>query len=69
MTNVVNEVARKYMAHKGHPGIVPTLVEKVDDEDCWYYTYDLDDGNRVELEVDYFDGEWHFTTMLLEDED
>lgn len=59
-----DEAAAKYMAHKGYPDIVPTHVETVD-EVLWYYTYDLPEG-VLELEVEFIDGDWCFTTMFMQ---
>ena len=58
-----DKVARLFMEHKGYPDIRPYEVEKVDDDACWYFYYDLPEG-RVELEV-YYDftlGRWECTT-------
>lgn len=58
-----DEAAAKYMAHKGYPDIVPTDVDKVEGEPCWYYVYELPEGT-MELEVDFVAGEWQFTVFF-----
>lgn len=66
MTSPASEAAAKYMAHKGYPDLIPTNVEKVEDLTCWYYTYELPEG-WLELEVEFVDGDWKFTTMFMEE--
>lgn len=60
-----DEAAAKYMAHKGYPDLIPTNVERVEGLACWYYTYELPEG-ELELEVEFVDGDWKFTTMFTE---
>lgn len=43
-------VAQQYMDHKGLSQMRPHTVEKVDDQACWYFIYQLPDGD-LELEV------------------
>jgi hypothetical protein len=59
-----DEAAKKYMAYKGYPDVVPVRVEQVEGELCWYYLYDLDEDHELELEVDFQDGEWNFTVFF-----
>lgn len=42
--------ARLYMNHKGYPDARPHEVDKLEDEPCWYFYYELPDGD-LELEV------------------
>lgn len=61
------QAARKYMAHKGYPDLDPIGVEGVvDDPHCWYFIYELPEG-EMELEVLFENGQWRFTTFMLED--
>lgn len=62
-TSTALQAAQKYMAHKGYPDLVPTNVEIVEGEPCWYVTYELPEG-ELELEVEYSDGDWKFVTYL-----
>lgn len=59
------QAARKYMAHKGYPDLDFKRIEEVDDELCWYFIYELPEG-EMELEVEFVDGEWRFTAFMLE---
>ena len=45
-------IARHYMDHKGI-GVEPHAIDKLDDLPCWYFYYDLPQG-ELELEV-FFD--------------
>jgi hypothetical protein len=45
-------VAQWYMSHKGYPDIEAFQVDKLDDQDCWYFYYQLPEG-VLELEVYY----------------
>lgn len=58
-----DEAASKFMAHKGYPDIRPISVDKIEGEDCWYYLYELPEG-QLELEVDFHDEDWHFTVFM-----
>lgn len=49
--------AEQFMAHKGLPHARPFDVEKVDDEPCWYFYYELPEG-VLELEVYWNGDEW-----------
>jgi hypothetical protein len=52
-------LAQWYMAHKGYPDLDPYEVDKLDDQDCWYFYYQLPEG-ILELEVyyDQADNDW-----------
>lgn len=63
-----DEAAAKYMAHKGYPDQVPMRVETVEDLDVWYYLYELPEG-ELELEIEFLDGQWRFTTHYWTDDD
>lgn len=63
MSRPADEVAAKYMAHKGYPNLVPTGIEKVEGMPCWYFTYDLPEC-RLELEIEWVDGDWRFVTYV-----
>jgi hypothetical protein len=52
------KVAQDYMRRKGYPQVRPHLVEKVQEIPCWYFYYDLPDGD-LELEVFWDKGEWN----------
>lgn len=45
-------VAQLYMDHKGLSEIRPHAVEKVDGQACWYFIYELPEGD-LELEVSW----------------
>lgn len=49
--------ARQFMEHKGLFDQHPIDVEKVDGEPCWYYVYELPEGD-LELEVLWDGSEW-----------
>lgn len=59
------EAARKYMAHKGYPDIDPLQVDRVEGEHCWYFLYQMPEG-MLELEVDFVNGNWNFTTFWVD---
>ena len=42
--------AQEFMRRKGLGSLVPFDVEKLDDMPCWYFYYDLPEG-ELELEV------------------
>ncbi len=46
-----DEVARDFMERRGYKD-EPFSVERVEGEHCWYYIYDLPEG-EVELEVSW----------------
>lgn len=46
------QVARYYMISKGYRDIRPAEILKLDDLDCWYFYYELSEGD-LELEVFY----------------
>lgn len=52
-------VAQDFMRHKGLGHFAPHDVDKIEDQPCWYFYYDLPDGH-LELEVYYddVDMEW-----------
>lgn len=56
-----NVVARNFMERKGYRRIAPIDIEKLEDQPCWYYLYDLPEG-RLELEV-FWNGEAWETTV------
>jgi hypothetical protein len=43
-------VAKDFMSRKGYPELVPTETERVADSYCWYFYYDLPEG-ELDLEV------------------
>jgi uncharacterized protein (DUF2141 family) len=45
-------IARLFMDHKGYPDARPFETEKVADQPCWYFYYELPEG-ELELEVFY----------------
>lgn len=48
-------VAQQFMEHKGLGYVRPYDVDKLDGQPCWYFYYDLPEGD-LELEV-FWDGE------------
>jgi len=42
--------ARLFMDHKGYPDARPFEVDKLEDQLCWYFYYELPEG-VLELEV------------------
>lgn len=47
------KTAQEFMAVKGYPNIRPVGVQAVEEQECWYYYYELPEG-LLELEV-YWD--------------
>lgn len=58
------EAVDEYMRHKGYGHLSPVGVSRLDDQPCWYFLYELEDG-EVEIEVVFEDGEWRFFTDWL----
>lgn len=56
------QVAQLFMEHKGLGELAPVLVEKVEDQPCWYFDY-LVDGARLELEVSWSEADGWDTTV------
>lgn len=54
-------VAEQFMTHKGYGDIRPYDIDKLNDEPCWYFLYDLEDGATLELEVFWNGSEWETT--------
>ena len=52
-------VAQQFMRDKGYKRIEPCGVEQLDDQPCWYFLYQLPEGD-LELEVFWnaATGEW-----------
>ncbi len=48
-------VAHDFMRHKGLGHLTPQDVDKIEDQPCWYFYYQLPEGD-LELEV-YYDAE------------
>lgn len=44
------KTAQEYMSYKGYPDIRPLGVTQVEEDECWYYYYNLPEG-LLELEV------------------
>lgn len=57
-------IAQDFMARKGYKRIKPSAVEKLDDQSCWYFYYELPEGH-LELEVSYAGGEWNTLVTLF----
>lgn len=48
-----------FMARKGFPDLEPWDVERLEDQDCWYFAYDLpNDQGQLELEVSWNGRTW-----------
>ena len=60
---VALEAVTKYMNHKGYD-LQPIEVTRLEDQPCWYFLYDLDDG-EVEVEVIFEGGDWEFHSDWL----
>lgn len=58
-----DQVAANYMAHKGYRGIEPVDVEKLFEQPCWYYYYELPEGT-LELEVFWNEKRRQWETMV-----
>lgn len=60
------QVATDFMAHKGYPNIAPVDYDKLDNQPCWYFVYELPEGT-LELEVSWNGEEWdtRVTTFRL----
>ena len=54
--------AVEFMRHKGYGDVAPKMVEEVDDEDIWYFFYDLEEGT-LELEVAWDGAKWFWEVM------
>lgn len=54
-------VAQDFMKHKGYPNLEPSDVQKVDNQPCWYFLYELPEGT-LELEV-FWDSQNWVTTV------
>lgn len=68
-TRRAERAAAWYMAHKGYKDACPKSVEEVEDVACWYFVYELPDG-ELELEVEFRGGDWHyFVTGFFERRD
>lgn len=55
--------ARLYMEAKGYLDARPFEQEKLEDQPCWYFYYDVPGEGEIELEI-FFDrqlGEWSTT--------
>lgn len=50
-------VAEDFMDRKGFPNEQPVMIDKLDDQPCWYFVYNLPDG-VLELEVSWDGSEW-----------
>ena len=59
------QVAAQFMEHKGYGDVVPTDVEKLEHETCWYFSYLLPEG-RLELEVYWNGREWETLVTSFE---
>ena len=58
------QVAANYMAHKGYPLLEPYDVEKLEDQPCWYFLYELDEG-ILELEIFWNGSDWEATVTTF----
>lgn len=58
-----NEVAALFMERKGYAGCDPTSVTKLDGVPCWYFTYELDEG-QLELEVSWNEAAREWGTLV-----
>lgn len=58
LTTPQAQAARIFMEDKGLGDQEPVEVEKVDGDTCWYFIYELDEGD-LELEVSWtFESGW-----------
>jgi hypothetical protein len=68
MSTPQGRVAQQFMDHKGLGHLRPCDVDKLEDQPCWYFYYELPEG-ELELEVywDHNDGTWEtmVTTFTL----
>ena len=46
------KAARLFMQHKGLGGLKPFDFDKLDNQPCWYFYYNLPEG-KLELEVSW----------------
>lgn len=63
LTTPQAQVAQFFMCDTKGLDIRPHAVEKVDDQPCWYFYYDVD-GNELELEV-FFDAKLDDWTTVV----
>lgn len=63
------KAAQEYMAHKGYGDLRPTGVIPIEDDDCWYFYYELP-NHLLELEVtpDELGGYRRTVTALVQEE-
>lgn len=59
------KAAQLYMQHKGYKNVRPYAVEEVEGQPCWYFYYDLPDGD-LELEVEWANGKWNWMVTSFE---
>lgn len=52
MSTPQGRVAQQFMDHKGLGTFQPLEVEKLEDQPCWYFYYQLPEGD-LELEVSW----------------
>lgn len=59
-------IAQHFMKHKGYSSIEPYDVERLDNQPCWYFYYELPEGD-LELEVFYDETtkEWETTVTVF----
>lgn len=58
------QVAQQFMERKGLGDIQPVDIEKLDDQYCWYFYYELPEGD-LELEVLWEGNQWHTTVSTF----
>lgn len=56
-------VAQEYMHRKGYEGVEPVRVTKLENDDCWYFEYELPEG-LLELEVAWDESEMEWDTTV-----
>ena len=59
-----DRVAQQFMAHKGLPDLQPVEIEQLENQTCWYYIYELPEGD-LELEVLWNNTEWLATVTAF----
>lgn len=58
------QAAQQFMAWKGLPDELPVEIEKLADQPCWYFYYELPEGD-LELEVNWTGREWQTTVTAF----
>lgn len=59
-----SRAAQAYMRRKGYPDIRPYEVIPIEGDTCWYFYYELPEGD-LELEVVFENSQWRWTVSTF----